>query len=87
MKLVITIFAFASGALWGHYGPVHVVLPSMTYAWTDGSGNDGCGMCPWHDTPEETREHERKEREKLEDGRCGSDDSPDKKQDCPGVHG
>lgn len=72
------------GSLWGFYGPISVTLPATSYAWSDGYGSDGCGMCPWHDSPEETRQLE--DKQKNNDDRCGAEGKPDSDQNNPGIY-
>lgn len=83
--LLFVVVLFSFGALWGHYGPIRVVLPGEVYCWTDGYGGEGCGMCPWHDDPEETRELE--DKQKNDDGRCGAEGVPDSDQGNARIYG
>lgn len=87
MKLTVGIaIGLVAGSLWGAYGPVHLLLPQPLYCWSDDYGGDGCGMCPWHECPEETQAREEKERQQKDNGHCGATGQPDPRQDNPGVH-
>lgn len=85
MKYTLFALGFAIGALWGHYAPISICLPSYGYTWSDGYGSDGCGMCPWHDSPEETKDRERKDKEERDSGHCGAEGKPER-TDRPGVY-